>query len=213
MKTQWMVVAAALACTSAAAVDVNVIGLFPGKAVITVNRGAPRTLSVGEKTAEGVTLISTSSKGAVFEIDGKRETIEMGQHFESAAQTGSRQSVNLSPDERGHYIVDGMVNGGYMRFIVDTGATTISMSSADATRLGIDYRQGRPGVSIVADGRRVATFRVTLDSVTVGDITIFNVEASVSESPGIGGALLGNSFLNRVEMRREGQNLTLTKRY
>jgi aspartyl protease family protein len=213
MKTQWMVVAAAIACTSAAAVDVNVIGLFPGKAVITVNRGAPRTLSVGEKTAEGVTLISTSSKGAVFEIDGKRETIEMGQHFESAAQTGSRQSVNLSPDERGHYIVDGMVNGGYMRFIVDTGATTISMSSADATRLGIDYRQGRPGVSIVADGRRVATFRVTLDSVTIGDITIFNVEASISESPGIGGALLGNSFLNRVEMRREGQNLTLTKRY
>jgi aspartyl protease family protein len=59
----------------------------------------------------------------------------------------------------------------------------------------------------------MAVYRVTLDSVTIGDITIFNVEASVSESAGIGGALLGNSFLNRVEMRREGQNLTLTKRY
>ena len=213
MKKHGLIVAAALACTGASAVDVNVIGLFPGKAVITVNRGAPRTLSVGEKTAEGVVLISADSKGAIFEIDGKRQTIEMGQHFESAAQTGARQSVTLGPDERGHYIVDGMVNGGYMRFIVDTGATTISMSAADATRLGIDYRSGRRGQSVVADGRRMPTFRVTLDSVTIGDITIFNVEASVSETPGIGGALLGNSFLNRVEMRREGQNLTLTKRY
>ena len=213
MKTHWMVLAAALACTSAAAVDVNVIGLFPGKAVITVNRGAPRTLSVGEKSPEGVVLISVSSKGAVFEIDGKRETLEMGQHFESAAQTGGRQSVTMGPDERGHYIVDGMINGGYMRFIVDTGATNIAMSAADATRLGIDYRKGRPGQSMVADGRRISTYRLTLDSVTIGDITIFNVEASVSEGPGVGGALLGNSFLNRVEMRREGQNLTLTKRY
>jgi aspartyl protease family protein len=213
MKNRGLILAAALACTGACAVDVNVIGLFPGKAVITVNRGAPRTLSVGDKTAEGVVLISTDSKGAIFEIDGKRETLEMGQHFESAAQTGARQSVTLGPDERGHYIVDGMINGGYMRFIVDTGATTISMTAADATRLGIDYRRGRPGQSVVADGRRMAVYRVTLDSVTIGDITIFNVEASVSESVGIGGALLGNSFLNRVEMRREGQNLTLTKRY
>lgn len=213
MKIRGIFLAAALAATPSQALDVNVIGLFPGKAVITVNRGAPRTLSVGEKTAEGVVLISASSKGAVFEIDGKRETLEMGQHFESAAQTGARQSVTVGPDERGHYIVDGMINGGYMRFIVDTGATTISMSAADATRLGIDYRSGRRGQSMVADGRRVPVYRVTLDSVTIGDITILNVEASVSESPGIGGALLGNSFLNRVEMRREGQNLTLTKRY
>jgi aspartyl protease family protein len=213
MQKLGLIIAAALACTGASAVDVNVIGLFPGKAVITVNRGAPRTLSVGEKTAEGVILISADSKGATFEIDGKRETIEMGRHFESAAQTGARQSVTMGPDERGHYIVDGMVNGGYMRFIVDTGATTISMTAADATRLGIDYRSGRPGQSVVADGRRMPVYRVTLDSVTIGDITIHNVEASVSESAGIGGALLGNSFLNRVEMRREGTNLTLTKRY
>ena len=213
MKNRGLILAAALACTGACAVDVNVIGLFPGKAVITVNRGAPRTISVGEKTAEGVVLISADSKGATFEIDGKRETIEMGRHFESAAQTGARQSVTMGPDERGHYIVDGMVNGGYMRFIVDTGATTISMAASDATRLGIDYRSGRPGQSMVADGRRVPVYRVTLDSVTIGDITIFNVEASVSEGPGVGGALLGNSFLNRVEMRREGTNLTLTKRY
>ena len=213
MRLRALALLALLVPPAAAALDVNVIGLFPGKAVITVNRGAPRTLSVGEKTPEGVTLISADRKGAVIEFEGRRTTLEMGQHFESAAETGGRQSVTLGADEQGHFVVDGAVNGGYMRFMVDTGATMVSMSANEANRLGIDYRKGRPSISIMADGRRVASYRVMLDSVTVGDITLFNVEGSVSETPGIGGALLGNSFLRRMEMRREGHNLVLTKRY
>ncbi|MEO5675910.1 MAG: TIGR02281 family clan AA aspartic protease [Usitatibacter sp.] len=205
--------AALLAAPGAFAIDVNVIGLFPGKAVIVVNRGAPRTLSIGQSTAEGVKLISSDSRTAVFEVDGKRQTLEMGQHFESAAPAagGGRSTVVLSPDTRGHFITDGQVNGGYVRFLVDTGATLVSLSAAEASRLGIDYRNGEPIYSIVADGRRVPSYRIKLDSVAVGDITIFGVEASVRE--GGGSALLGMSFLNRTEMRREGQNLTLTKRY
>jgi len=134
---------AVLAASAAHATDVNVIGLFPGKAVITVNRGAPRTISVGEKTSEGVVLISSDSKGAVLEIDGKRQTIEMGQHFASATEASGRQSVRLAADEQGHFIVDGAVNGGYVRFMVDTGATMVSMSAADAQRLGIDRNAER----------------------------------------------------------------------
>ena len=204
--------AALLAAPGAFAIDVNVIGLFPGKAVIVVNRGAPRTLSIGQSTAEGVKLISSDSRTAVFEVDGKRQTLEMGQHFESAAPAagGGRSTVVLSPDTRGHFITDGQVNGGYVRFLVDTGATLVSLSAAEASRLGIDYRNGEPSYSIVADGRRVPSYRIKLDSVAVGDVTIFGVEASVREG---GSALLGMSFLNRTEMRREGQNLTLTKRY
>lgn len=212
MKLVGVILAALLAAPAAYATDVNVIGLFSGKAVIVVNRGTPRTLSVGQATAEGVKLISADSRTAVFEIDGKRQSLEMGQHFESAAPaaSGARSSVVLSPDTRGHFITDGQVNGGYIRFLVDTGATLVSMSAADASRLGIDYKNGEPSYSIVADGRRVPNYRVKLDSVAIGDITIFGVEASVREG---GSALLGMSFLNRTEMRREGQNLTLTKRY
>ncbi len=212
MRLVGVILAALLAAPAAYATDVNVIGLFSGKAVIVVNRGAPRTLSIGQATAEGVKLISSDSRAAVFEIDGKRQTLEMGQHFESAAPAaaGGRSSVVLSPDARGHFITDAQVNGGYIRFLVDTGATLISMSAADASRLGIDYKNGEPGYSIVADGRHVPSYRVKLDSVSIGDITIFGVEAAVREG---GAALLGMSFLNRTEMRREGQNLTLTKRY
>lgn len=203
--------ALAFAATAAQATDVNVIGLFPGKAVVTINRGAPRTLSVGQKTAEGVVLISSDHASAVVEIDGKREKLEMGQHFETAAQTGSRQSVNLAQDGSGHFLAEGMVNGSHIRFMIDTGATLVSIPVSEAARLGIDYQKGQPGYAILADGRRVASYRVILDSVTIGDLTLLNVEGSVSQGSGI--PLLGMSFLNRTEMRREGQSMTLTKRY
>jgi aspartyl protease family protein len=204
--------AAALAATAACATDVTVVGLFPGKAVITVNRGAPRIIAIGETTAEGVKLITSDSKGVVLEIDGKRQTLEMGQHFESAAQTGSRQSVTLPADSRGHFVADGKVNGTHMRFLVDTGATLVALPASEAARLGIDYRKGQRGMSQTANGP-AAVYRVMLDSVTLGDITILNVEGLVHEGAGLEFALLGMSFLNRTEMRREGQALTLIKRY
>ena len=77
--------------------------------------------------------------------------------------------------------------------------------------MNIDYKKGAPGYSITADGRRVASWHVTFDSVQVGDVTLLNVEGSVSVGEGI--PLLGMSFLNRTQMLREGSTLTLTKRY
>lgn len=214
MRSGWLALAAFLAASSASATDVNVIGLFPGKAVIVVNRGAPRTLSAGQSTPEGVRLVSSDSRGAVFEIDGKRQSLEMGQHFESAAPaaSGARSSVVLAPDTRGHFVVDGAINGNYVRFLVDTGATHVSMPAAEAARLGIDFRRGERGLVQTANGSAVV-YRVALDSVTLGDITIYNVTGMVHEGAGLNITLLGMSFLNRTEMRREGATLTLTKRY
>ncbi len=212
MSHRFLFAAAVLTFACAAgATDVNVIGLFPGKAVVVIDRGAPRTLSVGQRTAEGVLLVEADSKSATLEIDGKRQRFEMGQHFETAAMTAARNSVTLSADERGHFVADGAVNGGHIRFLVDTGATMVSLSAADAARLGIDYRRGIRGYTVVADGRRVPTYRVMFDSVSIGDLELINVEATVREAGGP--ALLGNSFLNRTEMRRDGQSLTLTKRF
>jgi len=206
------VAVAALLPASAFAIDVNVIGLFPNKAVVVVNRGAPRTLSVGQRTPEGVLLVAADSRSAVLEIDGRRLTLEMGQHFESEASTGSRRSVTLPADSQGHFVTDGSINGAHIRFLVDTGATLVAIPAAEARRLGIDYRKGRRGMSHTANGPAVV-WRVVLDTVTVGDVTLHNVEGVVHESAGLEIALLGMSFLNRTEMRREGAHLTLTKRY
>jgi aspartyl protease family protein len=196
----------------AAATDVTVVGLFPGKAVVTINRGAPRTLSVGQKTSEGVVLVAVDGKAAVIEIDGKRQTLEMGQHFESAEATGARNMVTLAADSRGHFVTQGQVNGSSVRFLVDTGATLVALPAADARRLGIDYEKGTRGYSSTAGGV-VPVYRVKLDSVSIGGIEILGVDAVVLEGSGMNVALLGMSFLNRMEMRREGTTLTLTKRF
>jgi aspartyl protease family protein len=208
----WLVIAFAAAAFPAGAVDVTVVGLFSGKAVVTINRGQPRILAVGQTTAEGVKLIAVDAKGATLEIDGRRQVLEMGQHFETPAQAGERVSVTLAPDSRGHFMADAQVNGGHVRLLVDTGATMVRLSTGDAQRLGIDYTKGQAGYSVVADGRRVPNYRLKLDSVTIGGLTLFNVDATVGEGD-MGFGLLGMSFLSRTEMRREGQNLTLTKRY
>ena len=195
----------------AAATDVTVIGLFPGKAVVTIDRGSPKTLSIGERTSEGVMLVSVSGSTAVLEIDGKRQSLEMGQHFETAAMTSGRTTVTVAQDGRGHFRTDAYVNGAHIRVMVDTGATLVSIPMAEAQRLGINYLKGTPGYSVLADGRRVASYRVNLESVSVGDITLYNVEGVVT--PGSGEPLLGMSFLARTEIRNDGQNLVLTKRY
>ena len=192
--------------------EVSVIGLFPGKAVVVIDGGAPRVLSVGQKPVEGVTLISTDRESATLVIDGQKRTLRIGQHQAGPAPASSHQSATLTADARGHFVIDGQINGGAMRFLVDTGATAVSLSAADASRLGIDYRKGQPGLMGTANGT-VAAYRVKLDTVRVGDIVVNNIDAAVIEGNEMPFALLGMSFLNRMEMKREGQTMVLIRRF
>ena len=196
--------------TGSSATEVTVVGLSPSKAVVQIDGGAPRTLSIGQKTAEGVVLISVDRGDAVFDIAGKRRTLKLGQQH-AASNRSSAASVTLSADTRGHFVVDGQINGGAVRFIVDTGATVVAMSSADAQRLRINYRSGNLGYMNTANGMAPA-WRVKLDTVRVGEITLNSVDAVVMENQSMP-VLLGMSFLNRTDMRREGQLMILTKRY
>ena len=195
---------------SSGATEIAVVGLFQGKAVVQIDGGAPRTLSIGQKTAEGVVLLAVDKGEAVFDIAGKRRSLKMGQQH-AAGNSSSSSSVTLSADARGHFISDGQINGGSVRFVLDTGATVVSMSSADAQRLGINYRNG-PRVQLSTANGVAGAWQVKLDTVRVGDITPDNVDAVVMESQSMP-VLLGMSFLNRTNMRREGQLMTLTKRF
>lgn len=205
---------AVLACLIAPplwATEVNVVGLFNGKAMLSLDGAKPQMLSAGQATAQGVKLISADSREAVLEIDGKRKTLGMGQSLSYAASSGGTgKSVALSADGRGHFFAQGSVNGGVTRFMVDTGATYVSLSGAEARRLGIDYQKGARGMMSTANGA-VPAYRITLNTVKIGDVSVNQVEASVHEAP-MEITLLGMSFLNRVEMRREGSTLTLTKK-
>lgn len=195
---------------SAAAIDVTVAGLFPNKALVQIDRGPLRTLSVGQRTAEGVALVAVEQDGATFEVDGKRMKLGLG--HARVGRASAAASVVLTADVRGHFAVDAQVNGAPMRFIVDTGATMIAISEAEARRLGLDYRKGSKAIMGTANGNTPA-YRIKLDEVRVGDIALNNVDAVVIEGDGLSRSLLGMSFLNRMDMKREGDIMTLTKRY
>jgi aspartyl protease family protein len=203
----------AFASLQAHAADVVVTALFNGKAMLSINNGKPQLLSVGQSTADGLKLISATSEAAVIEVDGKRQTLLLGQgtHGNTAARTGSGQ-VTLMADSQGHFFADGSINGSSARFLVDTGASRIALSTQDAKRLGVSYLSAPRGLAQTANGSAVA-YAVKLDSVRIGDITVNNVDAAVIDGAGLNVILLGMSFLNRMQMRREGETLTLVKRF
>ena len=204
-------VALAVFSVPALAADVTLVGLIGAKAIVVIDGGAPRTLAPAQKTAEGVVLLGTEKDAASFEIDGKKKTLRMGQAY-SAASRGGRQNATLGADARGHFLTTGSINGGSVRFMVDTGATLITLPAAEAKRLGINYLQGQRGQMHTANGV-TPTYAVKLDTVKIGDIELNNVDAVVIQNDAMGITLLGMSFLNRMEMQRDGQSMTLTKRY
>jgi aspartyl protease family protein len=205
--------ALALIAGAATATEVNVIGLFRGKAVVVVNGGKPRTLSAGDATPEGVKLVSVDTEQAVLEIDGKRRSLGMGQSISVAApSTGGRAQATLAADARGHFLTTGQINGQSVQFLVDTGASMISMNASEARRLGVNYLKGERGYASTANGP-AAVYKVRLDTVRVGDISATDVEALVHDGNALPLVLLGMSFLNRVEMRRDGPTMTLIKRF
>jgi aspartyl protease family protein len=196
--------------------EVRVIGVFGNKATLVIDGGRPRTLSIGDTTPEKIRLISVGVGSAVVEADGKRQTVQMGQsgqRMSSSTSAGSSQRATIVADAKGHFFTTATINGVSVPFMVDTGATMVTISSSHAKSAGIDYTSGERGMMQTANGVTVA-YRIKLDSVRLGDITLNNVDGVVLENQQLGKfGLLGLSFLNRTEMRREGDSMTLTRRY
>ncbi len=195
------------------AVDkINVLGLFTNKAIVKID-GKQRVLSPGKPSPEGVLLISANSSEAVIEIDGVRGTYTLGSHIGGnyKAAAGGKTST-IAPDANGMYWANGSINGFQVKFVVDTGATLVSMNKHHANRIGLQYRlEGRESSASTAAGI-TKIYIMKLDRVRVGDIEVRNVEGAVHDGDFPEVILLGNTFLNKVSMKREGQILTLESR-
>jgi len=196
-----------------AATQVNIVGLFSNKAVVIINGGKPKTLSVGQ-TIEGVKLLAADSQTATLQIEGKTQQLGMGQ----AASVGGNSanagvaSVTLYADTAGHFISECYVNGAPLKFLLDTGATTVALNSGDAKFAKIDYKRGEPIQVSTANGV-VTAYRVTIATLKIGALTLNQVEASVLEGGSPSVVLLGMSALNRLDMKRQDIALTLSKKY
>lgn len=197
---------------AAAETQVNVVGLFNGKAILSINGGKPKTYSVGQVTPDGIKVISADSSKVILEVDGKRRELGMGQGIAIVGGGSSAQTATLYANNAGHFLGEGYINGSSMKFLVDTGASSIALSGKEARRLGLSYLNGDIGAASTAAGV-VKAYRISLNTVKIGGIVMHQVEAMVLEGDSPPVVLLGMSVLNRVQMERDGMVMTLTKKY
>lgn len=206
----------AVATVCAAEMHVSLNGIFGKRAVLVVDGADPQIVTEGGQTREGVRLVSIRDGAAVVEVDGRRQQLRVGDGpIRTApaadAMAGGGQEVRIVSDARGHFSTRGAINGAAMQFLVDTGATLVSLGVADARRAGINYLGGAPSTSMTANGA-VRVWLVRLDRVQVGSLVLRNVDGAVHEAP-LPFVLLGSSFLQRVAMQREGDTLILRRRF
>ncbi|MGR8918729.1 MAG: TIGR02281 family clan AA aspartic protease [Gammaproteobacteria bacterium] len=204
-----------LACCSgaaSAAPRVTAVALFQGKAVLSID-GRQRAMREGETSAEGVTLVRADAEGAVIRVDGAEFTVSLDTRISgtlSAASAGP--VVRLVQGRGGHYFVDGQINGNPVRFLVDTGATSVTINKHVARSVGVDYRvDGDRTVVETASGRAYG-YRVVFDEVKAQSLGLRRVSGVVVDGDAPAEALLGQSFLNRLDIRSKGQVLELRGR-
>jgi aspartyl protease family protein len=201
-----------LATGVAAAQSVTLNGSLSDRKALLIIDGAPRTVTVGE-TVQGVKLLGVGDGEARVDVGGRQLRLSIGAapvRLGAAVKDGAGSEIVLTAGSGGHFISGGSINGRAVQFLVDTGATTVAIGQADADRIGLPYRNAPRTVAGTANGA-VPVHQVMLDSVRLGDVEIYNVEAVVlpMQLPHV---LLGNSFLTRFQMKRENDRLTLSKR-
>ncbi|MCC5887648.1 MAG: TIGR02281 family clan AA aspartic protease [Gammaproteobacteria bacterium] len=197
--------------TGWAAPSIEAAGLMRDMAVLLID-DRQETLRVGQRSSSGVLLLAADAQRAIIELDGQRRELRLSQRVGGHFVEPVGRSVQISSDARGQFRVAGGVNGRSVTFLVDTGASLLAMSSAQAQRIGIDYRSGELGRVTTASGVTEAWF-LTLDQVTVGDISVDGVRAAIVQGAFPAEALLGMSFLRHVGFAEDGGVLTLLQRF
>jgi aspartyl protease family protein len=122
------------------------------------------------------------------------------------SKNGSRAEVVLKRNRYGHYVATGAINDRPVEFLLDTGASDVSVPLDLAERLGL--KKG-PRVRFETANGRVDGYMTNLDQVQLGDIQLHQVRASIN--PGMSGdsVLLGMSFLRHIEFTQRGDSMTL----
>lgn len=209
-KSKLVLLVLLLFSTALSAAEVRVIALFTDKALLQID-GEQKIVKKGE-TFNGVLLKSASGRGALVEIDGKTVKLGLNQRIAGGYKKPRTTTARIYPDARGMYYVEGKINGAATRFLVDTGATYVTLSGDKALSLDIDFFKGSPGTAETASAV-IQVWQVRLNTVDIGGILVRNVEATVIEGNQPFDVLLGNSFLRRTRMQQAGSVLELHRRF
>lgn len=194
----------------ASAVPVEVVGLFKDHAVVRL-QGSEFVMKAGE-TRGGVTLVSADARQARVAYEGREHVLGLSNRVSSRYRDVDKAQVVISSDSLGQYWIRGAINNRFTNFLVDTGASVVAISAADARALGIEFDESDRGTVQTAQGTADTHF-VTLDEVVVGGITAHNVRAAIIEGEYPLEPLLGMSFLRQVSLQENAGVLTLTKQH
>ena len=116
------------------------------------------------------------------------------------------KEVVLKSSTHGHYIATGKINGVPVVFLVDTGASFVSVPERIANKIGL--QKGVLMQSYTANGT-ISTFATELDEISLGDIKLNQVRASINPHMQEDEVLLGMSFLRRLEVAHKDGELTI----
>lgn len=132
------------------------------------------------------------------------------QNVQVMQTTAGIDEVVLQRNRYGHYVASGSINGMPVEFMLDTGASDVSIPEGVARRLGLE--KGAPARYQTANGD-VTAYSTRLDEVRLGVLRVRDVPASIN--PGMEGQeiLLGMSFLKQLEFTQRGDSLTLRPMY
>ena len=202
-----------LTCPGAWAQSVALTGILGKQALLVVDGGAPRSVAVGN-TVQGVKVLAVQGDSATVEVAGRQMQLRLGDSPASVGARGGQGTgtrIVLTSDSQGHFYTQGSINGHVMQFLVDTGATVVAISQAEADRMRLNYKAGQQ-VRMATAGGMSTGWRVRLNTLRLGDIDVYDVDTVVMPTPMPFG-LLGNSVLTRFQMTRHNDQLVLEKRY
>ena len=193
--------------------SVRVLALFADKAMLEID-GQRKVLAAGEDSGSGIRLISANTAEAVVEIDGKRETLQLGSAVAATYAVPTRHEIRIVKDtRRDGYFVDGLINGQPIRFLVDTGATSVAMSERHAAQLGISHRVDGVKVGVGTASGRALGHQIRLREVSVGGLRMNNVHAVVIDGDSPRFVLLGMNVLEQFDLRQKENLLILRSRF
>lgn len=190
---------------------IKVMALFTDKAMVVID-GSQKILKKGQ-TFKGVKLISSDSNSVVLQLHGQKKTFKLGTEIATSFKKADPgKELIVWKDMNNMFRVHGSINKFSIHFLIDTGATSVAMSSVEARRLGLKYKKGTPMRSSTASGIAKG-YALTLNEVKIGHIKIYNVRAVVLEGSFPSEVLLGQSFLSKIHMTRDGDKMKLRKKY
>ena len=143
---------------------------------------------------------------SVFFNDQLEKRKNPNQQVLSQVNTQGMTEIVLKRNPAGHYVASGFINNSPVIFLLDTGASDVSVPAKVAERIGL--KKGRPIIYQTANGN-TRGYLTEMDSISLGDIQLNHVRGGINPSMNGEYILLGMTFLKHLEFTQRGNKLTI----